>query len=178
MSHLAYLSSPSPARTHELGRRLGGLLDLGHVVGLVGELGAGKTALVAGVAEGAGVEPEVYVSSPTFTLINEYPGRLTLYHMDFYRLDDPSDLTEIGADAYFGGDGACLVEWFDRFPEEVPRECLQVTIAVTGPASRRLELSADDPVHIALGHRWASWSEQRDEGGEGARLDCGHGPGK
>ena len=97
------LDSTRPEQTHALGRALGRVLEPGHVVGLVGELGAGKTALCAGVAEGMDVPAEIYVSSPTFTLVNEYPGRFPLVHIDLYRLVDPDELWEIGVDDYYRG---------------------------------------------------------------------------
>lgn len=155
---LPALVSESPSETHRLGVRLGRLLEPGHVVGLVGELGAGKTALAAGVAEGMGVGPEVYVSSPTFTLINEYPGRFPLVHADFYRLDDPEDLAEIGLLDYYQGDVACIVEWFDRFPTAAPPEHLRVTLGFTGPTSRRLSLSAAGERHRRLGLAWGGYA--------------------
>jgi len=152
------LVSASPDETHQLGVRLGRLLEPGHVVGLVGELGAGKTALAAGVAEGMGVGPEVYVSSPTFTLINEYPGRFPLVHADFYRLEDPEDLAEIGLLDYYRGDVACIVEWFDRFPGAAPLEHLRVTLVVTGAATRRMGLAAAGERHRRLGQAWGGYA--------------------
>ena len=101
-----------------------------------------------------GVGPEIYVSSHTFTLVNEYPGRFPLIHMDFYRLADPEDLVEIGLDDYYRREVACLVEWFDRFPETAPPEHMVVTMTVTGPASRMLEVRAAGSSHVLLGARW------------------------
>ena len=152
---LTSLVSHDPDQTVQLGRELGRLLQPGQVVGLVGELGAGKTCFVQGVARGLEVDPEVYVSSPTFTLVNEYPGRITLYHMDLYRLSDADELVEIGMDDYYRGDGACLVEWFDRFPEELPPAYLELQFEVLGDWQRRLRLHATDPEHHSLGRRWS-----------------------
>ena len=155
MDVIGQLSSVGPEQTRALGACLGRLLGAGHVVGLVGELGAGKTCLAAGVAEGMGVDPGIYVSSPTFTLVNEYPTpTVPLVHMDFYRLGDPDELAEVGVDGYYRAACACLVEWFDRFPQDVPAEHLQASFAVTGDQTRTLELTARGDGHRELGERW------------------------
>lgn len=148
------LSSRSTRETERLGRALGELLSPGQVVGLVGELGAGKTCLVRGVAAGLGVDPRVPVASPTFTLVNEHPGRLTLYHIDLYRLGQVGELYEIGVLDYYRGEGVCLVEWFDRFPEEHPPEFLLVEMLVSGERRRRLQVSARGAASLELARRW------------------------
>jgi len=101
------------------------------------------------------VDPTVYVSSPSFTLVNEYPGRFPLVHMDFYRLGHAEELAELGVEAYYRGECACLVEWFDRFDEAMPAEHLQVRLVVTGPRSRRLVVDAVGRRHADLARRWA-----------------------
>jgi tRNA threonylcarbamoyladenosine biosynthesis protein TsaE len=148
------LTSQSEDDTLELGRRLGALLAPGHVVGLVGELGAGKTCLARGAALGALVDPSVYVSSPTFTLVNEYPGRIPLYHIDLYRIGSGDELIEVGFEDYLRGDGACLVEWFDRFPEHKPPEHLELHLIVVGDQGRRVELRPSGEVHRRLADAW------------------------
>ena len=154
MDALPGLRSSDPRVTHRLGVALGKLLEPGDVVGLCGELGAGKTCLVTGVAEGMGVGPDVYVSSPTFTLINEYPGRFPLAHVDFYRLTEEEDLLEIGLEEYYRGEAACVVEWFDRFPGAAPPDHLSIRFTVTGATSRTLELAARGPRARELGRQW------------------------
>ncbi len=129
------------AATEALGRRLGGLLFPGAVVGLVGPLGAGKTHLVRAVAEGLGADGRS-VSSPTFVLIQEYVGRLPVYHFDAYRLRGEVEFAELGAHEYFEGDGVCLVEWADRVRSALPAEHLRITLTVTAENSRRAELEA------------------------------------
>jgi tRNA threonylcarbamoyladenosine biosynthesis protein TsaE len=156
MPPVSHLTSASEEDTVELGRRLGECLEPGHVVGLVGDLGAGKTCLARGVAAGLGVPAGVYVSSPTFTLVNEYPGRMPLYHIDLYRLSDPGELAEIGVEEYYRGEGACLVEWFDRFPGETPPEHLEVRLLVTGELTRRIEMTARGEGHARLARSWAA----------------------
>ncbi|HEX8537417.1 MAG TPA: tRNA (adenosine(37)-N6)-threonylcarbamoyltransferase complex ATPase subunit type 1 TsaE [Cystobacter sp.] len=132
--------SGSPEETHRLGLRLGQLLQPGDFVGLVGDLGAGKTHLVRGVAEGAGVERS-QVASPTFAIVYPYQGRLTLYHADLYRLADYDELYATGF-LDMGGDGALLVEWLDRIPEAAPREYLRLSLREVGEESRELVAEA------------------------------------
>jgi tRNA threonylcarbamoyladenosine biosynthesis protein TsaE len=104
-------------------------LKAGSVVALVGDLGAGKTEFVKGLAAGLG-SPAV-VTSPTFTLIHEYRGgRLPLYHMDFYRLSSEHELDEIGFDDYLGHGGICAVEWANQFPERIPGAAIWVTLSI------------------------------------------------
>jgi len=126
-----------------LGRRLGGQLEPRHVLALVGPLGAGKTLLTRGLAEGVGSTGRV--TSPTFKLVNEYEGRVRLYHVDAYRLRGAEDLVALGCDELFDGDGAAAVEWADRVAAALPADHLRVDIAITGERSRRLELTAAGP---------------------------------
>ncbi len=133
--------SGSPEETHRWGVRLGQLLQPGDFVGLVGDLGAGKTHLVRGVAEGAGVSRSE-VASPTFAIVYPYRGRLPLYHADLYRLADYDELYATGFLDLVGGDGAVLVEWLDRIPEAAPREYLRLTLRDTGEESRELVAEA------------------------------------
>jgi tRNA threonylcarbamoyladenosine biosynthesis protein TsaE len=113
----------SPEEMFAAGEALARELDAGDVVGLVGELGAGKTVFIQGLARGLGVPPEVPVTSPTFTLVNEYRGgRLPLFHVDLYRLEREDQLEDVGLDElYRRGDGVVAVEWFDRFPGAAAR---------------------------------------------------------
>ena len=131
------LSSHSIARTQAIGRALGRLLEPGDVIALVGQLGAGKTCLTRGIAEGVGANPDI-VTSPTFVLINEYQGFIPLYHFDAYRLRSADDMHALGCEEYFDGNGACLIEWADRVEECLPDEHLRVTIEVSGPAERTI----------------------------------------
>lgn len=111
--------SGSEAETDRIGAELAKRVRPGLVVGLVGPLGSGKTRLVRAIAEALGVDP-AQISSPTFALINEYQGRLPVYHFDAYRLASPDEFEALGADEYFRGDGVCLVEWADRVAELLP----------------------------------------------------------
>jgi tRNA threonylcarbamoyladenosine biosynthesis protein TsaE len=137
---MSIIDLPDPAATHALGVRLGRLLFGGAVVALVGPLGAGKTHLVRGIAEGLGVPDGRAVTSPTFVLIQEYEGRLPVYHFDAYRLSGSIPFAELGAHEYLEGDGVCLIEWADRVESCLPPERLEVAMEVSGEHSRRATL--------------------------------------
>src|SRR5512140_946920 len=109
------LFSNGPSETFRIGWILGEILKKGDCVALTGELGAGKTCLTQGIAQGMGV-PDCYaVTSPTFTLVNEYPGRnALLYHLDVYRLTGPADLQELGYEEYLLGNGVMVIEWAEK----------------------------------------------------------------
>ena len=113
MSSWSVVSS-GESQTLEFGKRLGRLLQQPTLVLLQGDLGAGKTVFARGVARGLGVDPEIPITSPTFTLMNHYPARLDLYHFDLYRLSDPDELIELGFDEYAYGSGVALIEWPEK----------------------------------------------------------------
>lgn len=131
----------SEADLESLAARLSSVLARGDVVALVGELGAGKTRLVQGLARAWGVNPDE-VTSPTFTLIHEYPGRVLLRHCDAYRLRHPEEFADLGLDELFGEDGVAIVEWADRVAEYLPRDHLRIEITATGATTRRIVVSA------------------------------------
>jgi tRNA threonylcarbamoyladenosine biosynthesis protein TsaE len=112
--------------TFALGRRIGKTLKKGTVVALTGPLGAGKTVLTKGIASALGVKD--IIVSPTFTLINEYSGKLPFYHFDLYRLNNLSEMECLGTEEYFEGSGVCVVEWADKFPEIIPPKSMRVTL--------------------------------------------------
>ncbi|MGH2371591.1 MAG: tRNA (adenosine(37)-N6)-threonylcarbamoyltransferase complex ATPase subunit type 1 TsaE [Chloroflexota bacterium] len=120
--------SHSPDETRRLAAALGTRLEPGDVLLLQGTLGAGKTVFAQGVARGLGVDEPV--TSPTFTLIHEYTGRLPLYHVDLYRLGGDADAMAIGLEDYFGGDGVTVVEWAERAPGVMPPTHLRITLSV------------------------------------------------
>ncbi|ABO51392.1 protein of unknown function UPF0079 [Desulforamulus reducens MI-1] len=123
---LSEIKTGSPEETKYLGEQLATLLKPGDVICLNGDLGAGKTAFSQGVARGLGVTGAV--TSPTFTLINEYEGRLPLYHFDVYRLDGPEDMEDLGYEEYFYGHGVCLIEWAQRVRDVLPQERLDINL--------------------------------------------------
>ena len=123
--------------TRRFGRILAEILRAGDVVGLRGDLGAGKTFLSGAVAYALNVPPEVAVTSPTFVLINEYEGSLPIYHMDLYRLGDADEIYDLGLWEYYDGDGVCLVEWCDRFDDLWPKQAVLITLELLGGEERR-----------------------------------------
>ena len=118
------------SETIALGRALAELLEPMDVVGLRGDLGAGKTCLAGAIVHALGVPVETAVTSPTFVLIKEYRGRMPVYHMDLYRLGDPSELYELGLWELYDGEGVCLVEWCDRFDDLWPERALVLTLTL------------------------------------------------
>ncbi|WP_044186666.1 tRNA (adenosine(37)-N6)-threonylcarbamoyltransferase complex ATPase subunit type 1 TsaE [Hyalangium minutum] len=148
------LRSESPEETHRMGVRLGELLQPGDFVGLIGDLGAGKTHLVRGVAEGAQVARSE-VASPTFAIVYPYRGRIPLYHADLYRIADYDELYATGFLDLIGGDGAVLVEWLDRVPQAAPREYLRLTLRPVADDARELHAEAFGSRPAELLSRWA-----------------------
>jgi tRNA threonylcarbamoyladenosine biosynthesis protein TsaE len=136
--------------TLALGRRLGALVATGDLIGLHGDLGAGKTVLVRGLAEGLGIAAGK-VRSPTFTLVNEYAGgRLPLYHVDLYRIA-PTAVDRMALREYLYGDGVCVVEWFERLGEDAPH--LDIDVTIVGPTARRIVVSAHGARYDALSYQ-------------------------
>jgi tRNA threonylcarbamoyladenosine biosynthesis protein TsaE len=127
----------------ELAARLGRVLLIGDVVALTGPLGAGKTTFVQGLAEGMGVPAERHVASPTFTLVNEHPGRIPLVHVDFYRIASSAELPELGIEEAYDR-AATAIEWADKFRDLLPDDALHVAIEVHGDA-RELHLRGCGP---------------------------------
>jgi tRNA threonylcarbamoyladenosine biosynthesis protein TsaE len=144
------LDLPDLAATEAFGRRLGQLLFPGAVVALIGPLGAGKTHLVRAVAEGIGVPDRRLVTSPTFVLIQEYHGRLPVYHFDAYRLPSAEAFDDLGAREYFEGNGVCLVEWADRVGGSLPADHLRISLTVVGETARRADVEGLGPRSAAL----------------------------
>ena len=113
--------------TKEFGLKIGQEAVPGQVIGLIGDLGTGKTTLTKYIARGLGVEENI--SSPTFMIVREYHGgRMPLYHFDVYRIGDPEELFDIGPDEYFDGDGLCVVEWADMVMPQLPEDSMFICI--------------------------------------------------
>jgi len=130
------LRSRSAEETRAAGRRLGRDLAPGDVVALSGPLGVGKTVFAQGVAEALGIhEP---ITSPTFTLISEYEGRMPFYHMDLYRLGTPEEFAWLGVEEMLNGRGVCLVEWSERAGDELPDRTIVVRMTVESDGSRTI----------------------------------------
>lgn len=124
MSFETVLTTKSVAETEALGRRVSALLQAGDVVCLFGNLGSGKTCLVRGICSGFDSSDDV--SSPTFTIINEYAGELPIYHFDFYRLENEEEIFDLGYEEYFYGDGVCLIEWAERAQSLYPKQRIEI----------------------------------------------------
>jgi tRNA threonylcarbamoyladenosine biosynthesis protein TsaE len=135
--------------TKDFGIKLGNILKSGDIVCLNGDLGAGKTTLTKSIGLGLGVTD--YITSPTFTLINQYNGRLAVYHFDVYRLENVDELYDLGFDEYFYGKGVCIIEWAEKIEKLLPRERIVLdiekgkdiderVIRITGHGNRYIEI--------------------------------------
>lgn len=133
------LISRSPTQTQRLGTRLAKQLKPGDVIALTGEIGAGKTTFVQGIAQGLRVPPGA-VASPSFVLIREYRGRIPLVHADLFRLERLAGAATVGLEEYYDGDGVTVIEWANRIPEILPPEFLEIQFEGVDPTSRRMTL--------------------------------------
>lgn len=134
------IHTASPEETRRLGTYFGNALDAPAIIGLTGDLGCGKTVFVQGLAKGLAVPQHYPVTSPTYTLINEYPGRLPLFHVDLYRLISTDELSDIGLNDIAGAGGIMVIEWADRLPEGILSKDMAVSIAMTGDDTRRFQI--------------------------------------
>ncbi len=137
MKELRFISE-SVAATVAFGQALGRAALPGDMICLDGDLGAGKTALSQAIAAGLEVSPEIYVTSPSFAIFHEYPARLPIYHMDFYRLEGYRDIEDLGFAEYFMGSGVCVVEWALRAKELLPEDRLHLFLEIDGVSTRNI----------------------------------------
>ena len=137
-------------QTFRFARRLGEVLRGGEVIALIGPLGAGKTQFVKGLAAGNGHPDPSGVTSPTFTLVNEYPGRFDLYHLDAYRLRSGDELAALGFDEMTRADSVVVIEWADRVTPALPDDRVTILFESTGDTSRRLTLTVAGPTSRRL----------------------------
>lgn len=131
------LTSRSPAETQQLGRIIGGLARSGDIILLSGPLGAGKTCLAQGIAQGLGVRENP--ASPSYVLMRELAGRLPLYHMDLYRLEF-KEIAELGLDDYLYGRGVCVIEWAEKAVALMPAEHLAINLTYAGESERSIDV--------------------------------------
>ena len=129
------IQSPGHEFTQDLGRIIGEHASPGDVFLLTGPLGAGKTCLTQGIALGLGVEG--YVRSPTFVIMTRHQGRLTLHHVDLYRMGSPAEAWDLGLDEQLFDEGVCVIEWADRAPEIFPEDCLWIDLDYGEDPDRR-----------------------------------------
>ncbi|MCJ7689384.1 MAG: tRNA (adenosine(37)-N6)-threonylcarbamoyltransferase complex ATPase subunit type 1 TsaE [Clostridiaceae bacterium] len=116
----------SVEETYKIGKLIGLLVNSGDIICLIGDLGTGKTQITKGIASGLGIED--HITSPTFTIVNEYTGRLKLYHFDVYRVNDPDEIASIGFDEYIFSDAVSIIEWANYIEELIPPDNLTITI--------------------------------------------------
>ena len=141
LRHKIVVQTKSASETVRVGKTIGNRLLLGDVVALVGELGAGKTQFIKGLAAGMGMGKPAHISSPSFTLINEYPGEMPFYHIDLFRLGREKEAEELGLDDYFQGTGITAIEWADKIPSLLPKEILFISIGYIDKNIRSLEIT-------------------------------------
>jgi tRNA threonylcarbamoyladenosine biosynthesis protein TsaE len=144
------IQTKSAFETIRIGRSIGRHLRSGDVVALVGELGTGKTQFIKGLAAGAGVGRPTYISSPSFTLINEYPGRVPFYHLDLFRLEQEKEAEDLGLEDYFQSGGIVAIEWADKIPSLLPKEMFLIYFAYTGTNTRTLEITGKGTRYLNL----------------------------
>jgi len=138
----------SEKETEKLGEKLGRLVEPGTIILIKGDLGTGKTVFTRGIARGLGIEE--HVTSPTFTLIHQYQGRLPLYHFDIYRIEDPDEMYDIGYEEFFYGNGVAVVEWPEKMEWLLPDEYLEIVI-------ERIHLDSQDGRKIRLTGKGAKY---------------------
>ena len=151
--------SESAEQTWEIARFIGGKLRKGDVLALSGELGSGKTCFTGGLARGLGVDEKYQITSPTFTLINEYPGRCKLYHFDVYRLNSYTEFEDLGYEEYFSGKGIVVIEWAEKIVQVLPANTIFISfgyidentrkIIIKGLKSRLKELAIDTKMEVS-----------------------------
>jgi tRNA threonylcarbamoyladenosine biosynthesis protein TsaE len=152
--------SPGEKCSLLLGRAIGELLQPGDILALRGELAAGKTLLARGIARGLGIGPEVRITSPTFTIINEYAGRLRLYHIDLYRISGPDDLDTLPWQESLFGNGAAVIEWPERLGRLLPAERWDIKFSICDEESREMLVCGRGRKNRA---RMAKWVEKIQE---------------
>ncbi len=148
--HTLTIRTESEEQTHLLGRTVGTHIDRPVTIALTGDLGSGKTTLVKGLASGLDVPAQYAVTSPTYTIVNEYPGRLRLFHVDLYRLHDATELDDIGFDEILGSDGVVAIEWAERMAGEAFAPDIAIAIEARDTFRRRFCLFFYRPDHTNL----------------------------
>jgi tRNA threonylcarbamoyladenosine biosynthesis protein TsaE len=144
------ITSNSPQQTIETGKKLGMQLKGGEVIAICGPLGSGKTHLIKGIAAGAGAGDVKGVSSPTFVLVNEYTGRLNIYHIDAYRLNSAREFEMLGFDDFCNPDSVVLIEWADKVASALEGiDCIHIDLSHTSPTQRKIQIT-NTPDYIVL----------------------------
>jgi len=136
------LSSHSAEQTMDLGRLVAQHLLPGDILAFWGDLGAGKTCLIQGICRGLGVPEDVYITSPTFVIMNSYKGRIPVYHFDFYRLSCQDEVMDLGYEEFFFSRGICMIEWADRAENLISEEYFSILMQIVSPTERKIEMTA------------------------------------
>ena len=138
----------SQAETVKLGEVLGKTLKSGSIVALIGDLGAGKTYLTKGIVKGLGLKAAV--RSPTFVIMNIYPGKMPVFHYDCYRLKDESEMEKLGYEEYFYGSGVTVIEWADRIPGIIPKTAVKVDFKIGKDNKREIRIRTNDKLQRTI----------------------------
>ena len=136
------VTTHSADATKALGQIIGKNIQAGTVLALSGDLGSGKTVFVQGLGAGLNVPEDYTITSPTYTLINEYPGRIKLFHVDLYRIDNPGKEEDTGLDDVFGNNAVAAIEWADRLGDDLPKDHIEIQFEIYGTESRKIKFSA------------------------------------
>jgi len=144
------ITTRSVDETQKLGKIIGTAVTGGTVLALTGDLGSGKTAFVQGLARGLEVPDDYYITSPSYTLINEYPGRYPLFHADLYRISDPVDMEDIGLYEILHNSGVVAIEWADRIEQKLLPDSINIHFELTGEKSRKISITAHDVKNAIL----------------------------
>jgi tRNA threonylcarbamoyladenosine biosynthesis protein TsaE len=144
------LTTHSLDETQALGKDIGKILHEGAIFALIGDLGSGKTSFVQGLAKGLDVSEKYYITSPTFTLINEYPGRYRLFHVDLYRIENSFELEELGLYEIINSGNVTAIEWADRLLDDFPSDYIEIKFKILDDQSRIINLTAYGRQNIYL----------------------------
>jgi tRNA threonylcarbamoyladenosine biosynthesis protein TsaE len=144
--NLFQITTHSPKETRAFGQKTGSCIEVGTVVALSGDLGSGKTVFVQGLASGLEISKDFYITSPTYTLINEYPGRLPLFHVDLYRIGNLDDLRETGFYEMLHTEGVVAIEWADKLHQNILSDHVSIHFEILDYESRKIRI-------IASGHK-------------------------
>jgi tRNA threonylcarbamoyladenosine biosynthesis protein TsaE len=156
-----HVTTRSLSETQDLAKRIGRLATEGTVIALIGHLGSGKTAFVQGLAQGLEVPSNYYITSPTFTLINEYPGRCRLFHVDLYRINSVFEAEEIGLFEILEGSGVTAIEWAERVADALPVDHLRIQFEILENESRKISILAYGSKTNILLREIKNWIEEK-----------------
>ena len=137
------ITTHSPEETRTLAQKIGSCITSGTVVALIGDLGSGKTVFVQGLAGGLEISKEYYITSPTYTLINAYAGRLPLFHVDLYRIDNLDDLRDTGFYEILHSEGVVAIEWADKLHQNILSEHVRIFFEILDDESRQIRIIAN-----------------------------------